>query len=790
MTVPMLRRILHAGLMILLFAAFGVRAEQPAQPIPADGQCPVAADEHWTPQERFVWSRVCVGAVADFNAEPDYGGDLDPKRPEGLPDNRVLHSTFIEAMLLAGKYRNSLTRNGVHIAGARFIDVLDLGHAELAHELWLDRSLLEKGANFAEARSTQRIVIDRTRALGPISMQDTRFEHDVTIRRSELTAVSLNSSHIGGGLNLDSSKFTGELDFASLRLADILDLSNSEFGDMTLAGANVDASIVLLDAKSTGQLILFGIEVGGHLLMNQGEFKDVNAAAAHIHGHFGMPRAKITGMLNMNAIRVDGNLAINDQADLSQVQMVNAHVIGSLAFTGAKVRGSLNMTNLLLDGILDMSSGGEFAEIGLINAQIGGLVALAGSKVSGPLNIAIARIGGDLVMNDKAEFVDVRLVNARVLGDLDVDGAKVSGFLDMEGLHLDGSLNMNSNGEFSQVSLANAHVGGSVNLGEGSKVHGLLNMFGLQLAGALYMNGKAEFTDIDLMDARIGELLNLRDSKVAGALTLESIEVHGDAFLSGGAEFSGPVNLIFGNVGELELGDATFHGNVDVTGAQIRSDLVLGPAAARWPGESTLILHNARADAIQDTSDAWPAKLDLTGFSYRSLGGVHPNERDRMADRSVKWLTRWLAREPYSPQPYAQLATVLRDAGRSDAADDILYAGKQRERQQEAWPQRLWLTALDWTVGYGYHVERALFWVVGFILAGVIVLRVSGEGRRYGMPFGLAYSFDLLLPIIRLREMHYKIDLEGWSRYYFYVHKIMGYVLASFLVVGVSGLVK
>ena len=71
-----------------------------------------------------------------------------------------------------------------------------------------------------------------------------------------------------------------------------------------------------------------------------------------------------------------------------------------------------------------------------------------------------------------------------------------------------------------------------------------------------------------------------------------------------------------------------------------------------------------------------------------------------------------------------------------------------RERQQQAWPQRLWLTALDWTVGYGYHVERALFWVVGFILAGVIVLRVSGEGRRHGMPYGLAYSFDLLLPLL------------------------------------------
>ena len=49
----------------------------------------------------------------------------------------------------------------------------------------------------------------------------------------------------------------------------------------------------------------------------------------------------------------------------------------------------------------------------------------------------------------------------------------------------------------------------------------------------------------------------------------------------------------------------------------------------------------------------------------------------------------------------------------------------------------------------------------------------------------------MLLPIIRLREKHYKeIDLQGWPRQYFYVHKIMGYVLASFLIAGLVGLTK
>jgi hypothetical protein len=76
------------------------------------------------------------------------------------------------------------------------------------------------------------------------------------------------------------------------------------------------------------------------------------------------------------------------------------------------------------------------------------------------------------------------------------------------------------------------------------------------------------------------------------------------------------------------------------------------------------------------------------------------------------------------------------------------------------------------------------------VILGAIVLRVSGHGPKNAMPIGLSYSFDMLLPVIRLREKHYAIDLAGPARYYFYCHKIMGWVLASFLLAGLSGLTK
>ncbi len=44
--------------------------------------------------------------------------------------------------------------------------------------------------------------------------------------------------------------------------------------------------------------------------------------------------------------------------------------------------------------------------------------------------------------------------------------------------------------------------------------------------------------------------------------------------------------------------------------------------------------------------------------------------------------------------------------------------------------------------------------------------------------------------MVQLSESHYTIELAGFARYYFYAHKLMGYVLASFLIAGLAGLTQ
>jgi hypothetical protein len=286
---------------------------------------------------------------------------------------------------------------------------------------------------------------------------------------------------------------------------------------------------------------------------------------------------------------------------------------------------------------------------------------------------------------------------------------------------------------------------------------------------------------VDLTGARIGGQLAFQGAQVAEQFTASGIEVGKEIFLNSG-DFAG-VNLQNAKVkGLILFWGSTLSGDVDLSQAELEGSLELGSGsnATKWSdGKNLLNLRGAKVGTIPKFTDGWAPNLDLEGFTYRGL--------EAFDGGAEAWLSR---SKSFSAQPYEQLALVLQNQGRGEEATAIRFAGRERERGTSTGWRWLWLTSLDWLIGYGYYPARAIGWAVGFVILGALVLWKSGQGRRNGMPYGLAYSFDLLLPIIRLREMHYKIDLEGWPRYYFYAHKITGYILASFLIAGVSGLTK
>jgi hypothetical protein len=287
---------------------------------------------------------------------------------------------------------------------------------------------------------------------------------------------------------------------------------------------------------------------------------------------------------------------------------------------------------------------------------------------------------------------------------------------------------------------------------------------------------RATLANVYLARAHVSGVLSLIDSKVTGRVDCYGPEVAAYVTMRS-AVFGGDMVLRAAKIGsDLILSNGHFQHTVDLTGAEIGGALHLD--AAEWSPNVMLLLRNAKVDRIPSLADAWAERLDVNGFTYRFAG---------TSDQFKTWFRK---ADHYEPQPYEQLASVVQSQGNGSLATEVRWFGLDTERHEANGWRWVWLILSGPLVGYGYYPQYAFFWALELTMLGVAVLAASGEGPRTRLPFGFAYSFDMLLPGIRLRDRHYQIDLKGWARYYFYAHKIMGFVLASFLIASLALLSK
>jgi uncharacterized protein YjbI with pentapeptide repeats len=390
-----LSRILLA--LTLSIAPLGARGQEPKQPASLEKPCSVSADPSWTPQEKFVWERVCAGEDADFNAAPGYGGHLDPTKPEDWPQNRVLRPKFLEMILFKEPYRSALTRKGVVIVGARFTEAIDLENAELEH---------------------------------PFGLQDSRLEKD----------VDLDGVRSKFPMAFSGSDVAGTLDMYELELSGDLMIQNAHFAEVDLRGAHVDGQLNLSGSKVTGKLNMTGLRVGSHLIMrDKAEFVDVALTGAHVGGDLNLSGSKVSGELNMDGLQVIGSLDMENQ--FADVSLIGAHV-GSLTLRGSKVSGELIMAGLQVGRGLFMVDHAEFADVNLTAAQVGGQLALLDSKFAG--NVSCCGLEAEEQVFMSAEFDDrIDCAIAKIKGDLYLDG-QFEKSVDLSGAEIDGSLHFSN----------------------------------------------------------------------------------------------------------------------------------------------------------------------------------------------------------------------------------------------------------------------------------------------------------------------------------------------------------
>jgi hypothetical protein len=321
---------------------------------------------------------------------------------------------------------------------------------------------------------------------------------------------------------------------------------------------------------------------------------------------------------------------------------------------------------------------------------------------------------------------------------------------------------------------------------------------------------KASFKGLNLTTAKVTGSIEMDGAAFEGYVNADSLQVGADLFMRD-TMCAQSILMVFARVGgNVDLRGSTF-AELDLSGASIGGELRLGiwsktptlwRTSAGEPGN--LILGNTRVANLVDAENVWPPEghLRLDGFSFGRLGGFDVDIGHDMRRRPMSWWDSWARRDPaYSPAPYGQLAAALVAAGDRDAADEIRFLGRVRERETETnwWP---WIFSgiLQYGAGFGIgdYTFRVLYWVIGISVAGAVYLWTCVPAAQTRGPIWcLGASLARLLPVIEVNKEFTEFfndpdrkRITGWQSFVFSLVGLVGWVLGLVLLAAISGLTQ
>ncbi|MEO0372682.1 MAG: hypothetical protein AAF231_14575 [Pseudomonadota bacterium] len=431
-----------------------------------------------------------------------------------------------------------------------------------------------------------------------------------------------------------------------------------------------------------------------------------------------------------------------------------------------------------------------------------------GAFIKGALDLRLIRaVGVTGMINCHFDRI-IDALNAR-LELLDLGGSRCAG-LNAQGAEVKGDVFLRggfvSKGE---VRLSGAVIGGQLACTEGrfeNEGGYALNAHSAEVKGAVLLRGGfVSKGQVSLSGAVIGGQLACTEGRFENeegyALNAQGAEVKDAVFLRGGFVSKGEVSLSGAVIGgQLACTEGRFEnegGNaLDAQGAEI--GLFFWRGVTRFDGH--LLLSGAKARVLTDDAASWGLvdRAYLDGFRYDTIHG--PMD----AASRLEWLDKACAYDgSFSPQPYEQLAWVLKRMGYNEQRLTVLIEKEKRLRKFERENLRkrfatddkivfAWLK--DWgfriLVGYGYRPGRSLWALFILIAVGSFVAHQAyqkgdfapnsdvilstpewqelaegesanpayewssetGKGRDYETFSPVAYAIDVVIPIVAIGQ--------------------------------------
>ena len=579
-------------------------------------------------------------------------------------------------------------------------------------------------------------------------------------------------------------------------------------GAVKLSGAQLTS--LTLQSCSNVSVDAENAEVAQNVVLNGARINRLDFAGANIGGYFAAQNAVVPstadGAFQLDNCKVDGNLILNGlRARKCIVSLDHANISGALSAVGMRIiKGN------------DVAFSAE-------NARIGGGADFGHSRIFGGLNCRNIKSEAPFLLYQMSVRNSESHAFILEFGKIDsvvaLTGARFRGGVILSECRVDGPIWANNvtiqNANGAALSLHSA-VARNVEL-RSAKFHGSVSAPNIEIA------------ELSLSGARINSgagptALELDSAIIAHDVEMRSANENGHALEA--AAFVGAVNMQNASVGgSVRLSGVRFESAADggdcliLRRARIRGALEIHDI--QEPANGRFDLSGADIDILEDDPEtAWPRNglANFDGLTYRTIKlPADQGKGKELAESRIVWLKRQYEHGApkhgqFRPQPFEQLARVLRNQGHDYAATKI--AVEKRELQRKYADRgfaRLVHTVLKWTSDYGYSPARALacfaVWVgigAGFVkhaLVNDLYERASTDSPEALHIEPFAYAFDLSTPIIdfgqasayRLKPACHEIErfvtcngrevLElGYS--------VIGFVIFSILVLTFSGVLR